>query len=46
MVTLPATSTYTNLGDVEPDNLLSFAFQIASGMVRVSLVCVCACVVN
>jgi serine/threonine protein kinase len=32
VVTLPATSMYTNLGDVEPDNLLSFAFQIASGM--------------
>ena len=33
VVRLPATSAYTNLGDVEPDNLLSFAFQIASGMV-------------
>ena len=29
----PPGSTYADLGDVEPVNLLSFAYQIASGMV-------------
>ena len=28
-------SPYADLGDIEPLNLLSFAYQIASGMVRV-----------
>ena len=29
----PPGSTYADLGDVEPVNLLSFAYQVASGMV-------------
>ena len=28
-------SPYANLGDVNPVNLISFAYQIASGMVRI-----------
>ncbi len=33
VVTPPPGSIYERLGDVEPVNLLSFAYQIASGMV-------------
>ena len=32
-VTPPPDSPYADLGEVEPVNLISFAYQIASGMV-------------
>ena len=34
VVSMSEDSPYVNLGEVEPVNLISFAFQIASGMVR------------
>ena len=46
----PAENPYSRLGDLEPANLISFAYQIAAGMVRSGIrhlhvcVCVCACV--
>lgn len=33
-VAMPEESPYANLGDVEPVNLISFAYQIAAGMVN------------
>ena len=33
VVSMPEESPYANLGDVEPVNLISFAYQIAAGMV-------------
>jgi len=30
----PAENPYSRLGDLEPANLISFAYQIAAGMVR------------
>ena len=45
-----AENPYSRLGDLEPANLISFAYQIAAGMVRSGMrhlhvcVCVCACV--
>lgn len=30
----PTENPYSRLGDLEPANLISFAFQIAAGMVR------------
>ena len=34
MVTMPEESPYVHLGTVEPVNLISFAYQIAAGMVN------------
>ena len=33
-VSMPEESPYATLGDVEPVNLVSFAYQIAAGMVH------------
>lgn len=38
-VAMPEESPYATLGDVEPVNLISFAYQIAAGMVNMLTYC-------
>ena len=45
----PSENPYSRLGDLEPANLISFAYQIAAGMVRASphvsfSACLCICI--